>query len=739
MSAATLVRDLTAFSIQIALIVAAVALLVKAIQIPARARYHGLRLALAAALIVPWLLRATDAPRPAVAEPATQVLLPPGAALSMTPVPNEASTAVVEPRFEIPWLLVLLGVVGIGVAGRGLWLAAGLVRLRQMTKAGAVVDEPEYSELQEQIGARATIAQVAGLAQPATFGVRRPVVLLPDALAAAPRPLCRAVIIHELYHVRRRDWLFLLMEEVVRTVFWFHPAILWLTSHIQLAREEIVDELTVHATGDRRGYMQALLTFADSGGLRPAPAFARRRQLFHRILSVSKEKVMSRPRIVLSAAVLVAVVFSASWSASLLFPIVKAAPQVTAERPNQSQIPVLSPAPQTTAANTQRETRAQSVTSTGDVYGFNLRGTAVLIDQRTGETVTPHSVTPENPIPRRTRGVPPASPSRLPGQAASGQVTMLVTIDRNGGVVIVTRDTCSVTSSRDRESDCGAFYEAAASAIRQWRYERPAQAPLQFTVIVTFRPGTEPAIAQAASDWLKYVRETQDSLRVLGAAATRESLRSELFELTNKSRELERAYRIESERYRPGHPVIEKLQAEMDTLNALMAALREKLQTVSGAPNEVVLAQQQVAQTQAQIREVERQLEQLRRERDQTATVDVRPTPPAAFDGPPQLRSPSGRAPVRITPGVVAAPRVIKSVHPSYTAEAMHARIEGTVQVEALIDEQGRVADARVVKSLPLLDEMALAAARQWEFSPTLLNGQPVPVLVMLELHFALR
>ena len=74
-----------------------------------------------------------------------------------------------------------------------------------------------------------------------------------------------------------------------------------------------------------------------------------------------------------------------------------------------------------------------------------------------------------------------------------------------------------------------------------------------------------------------------------------------------------------------------------------------------------------------------------------------------------------------------------------YTPEAMAARIQGTVQLEVLVDENGRVADARVLKSLPLLDQQAVAAAKQWLFTPTLLNGQPVPVLVMLEMEFNLR
>ena len=69
----------------------------------------------------------------------------------------------------------------------------------------------------------------------------------------------------------------------------------------------------------------------------------------------------------------------------------------------------------------------------------------------------------------------------------------------------------------------------------------------------------------------------------------------------------------------------------------------------------------------------------------------------------------------------------------------MQARVSGTVVLEALVDEQGRVADARVIKSTPLLDRAALDAAKLWEFTPTVVNGEAVPVLVMLEMNFALK
>jgi TonB family protein len=92
-------------------------------------------------------------------------------------------------------------------------------------------------------------------------------------------------------------------------------------------------------------------------------------------------------------------------------------------------------------------------------------------------------------------------------------------------------------------------------------------------------------------------------------------------------------------------------------------------------------------------------------------------------------------APVRIG-GQIKAPTKIKDVTPVYPAIAQSARVAGAVTIEATIGPDGKVTDAKVVRSIPLLDQAALDAVRQWEYTPTLLNGEPVPVLVTVTINF---
>ena len=88
--------------------------------------------------------------------------------------------------------------------------------------------------------------------------------------------------------------------------------------------------------------------------------------------------------------------------------------------------------------------------------------------------------------------------------------------------------------------------------------------------------------------------------------------------------------------------------------------------------------------------------------------------------------------------GNIKAPTKIKYVKPVYPALAMSARIQGVVIVEGTVGEDGRVSYARVIRSIPLLDQAALDAVRQWEFTPTLLNGVPVPVIMTMTVNFTL-
>ena len=90
----------------------------------------------------------------------------------------------------------------------------------------------------------------------------------------------------------------------------------------------------------------------------------------------------------------------------------------------------------------------------------------------------------------------------------------------------------------------------------------------------------------------------------------------------------------------------------------------------------------------------------------------------------------------------VASPRLIKEIKPGYTPQAMRARIQGMVTLQAVVLPDGSVGTAHIVRSLDStfgLDEEAVKAVKLWRFLPGTLAGRAVPVLVEIELTFTLR
>ena len=98
--------------------------------------------------------------------------------------------------------------------------------------------------------------------------------------------------------------------------------------------------------------------------------------------------------------------------------------------------------------------------------------------------------------------------------------------------------------------------------------------------------------------------------------------------------------------------------------------------------------------------------------------------------------------PVRLEPvrigGTIRQPQKVHHADPVYPAIAQAARVQGMVILEATLSPDGRISNARILRSIPLLDQAALEAVRQWQYTPTLLNGVPVPVIMTITVMFTL-
>lgn len=106
---------------------------------------------------------------------------------------------------------------------------------------------------------------------------------------------------------------------------------------------------------------------------------------------------------------------------------------------------------------------------------------------------------------------------------------------------------------------------------------------------------------------------------------------------------------------------------------------------------------------------------------------------------PPPPPPPARREPVRVG-GQVKQPALLKRVEPIYPPIAVHAHLEGVVILEAIVDRNGMVEDLKVLRSAGgVLDNAAMAAVRQWQYSPVMLNGIPERFILTVVLSFNLE
>jgi protein TonB len=117
--------------------------------------------------------------------------------------------------------------------------------------------------------------------------------------------------------------------------------------------------------------------------------------------------------------------------------------------------------------------------------------------------------------------------------------------------------------------------------------------------------------------------------------------------------------------------------------------------------------------------------------------ADVTGVKVVATGGKAETTTAAGVAPVEVG-GAVAVPQRLTHVQPVYPEMAKQGRVQGTVSLSVVISSAGAVERAKVVRSIPALDEAAISAVKQWKYSPTVVNGVAVPVTMVVHVNFTL-
>ena len=193
------------------------------------------------------------------------------AAATTLPVSIGGTDSGVQAAHFLPWVVAiwLVGAIVLWVRLIGGWVVAARIRSTLVRPA-----PPEWQQRLNRLRARVGVSRpvtllISALVQaPAVVGWLRPVVLVPiGALAGLPSEQVEALLIHELAHILRHDYLVNILQSITEALLFYHPAVWWVSGHIRAERELCCDDIAVSLSGDAFTYALALAEIESS---RPA-------------------------------------------------------------------------------------------------------------------------------------------------------------------------------------------------------------------------------------------------------------------------------------------------------------------------------------------------------------------------------------------------------------------------------------------------------------------------------------
>jgi TonB family protein len=655
--------NLVAYSLQIGLLVGVAA----AVPAVLRLRQPGARLVYWQILLAACLLLPLQPWKQVAASGTVEVTT---VVTAIQPVHRPAPSPAL-PRSELVLLVVMAG-----MAIRLGWLAAGFWKLRRYRRhAEPLAPAPAW-------GVEAPLLVSEDVAGPVTFGWRKPVVLLPATFPALEPQVQEAILCHEIMHVRRGDWLFTVAEELVRAVFWFHPAIWWLLGEIGLAREQEVDRLAIEITHEREEYMDALLAIAGARAqldLAPAPLFLRKRHLRQRVILILKEARMSKTHLISTLATGLAVLAAACWLVTGAFPLT-AQPQVANDAAgvtvstNGAAVMHRTGVSYPAAALQHGVQGAVSVELKLDAGG-NVSDARVLSGPDELRRAALESVLQwhfAHEVAGTTRVVQISF--ELPPQSAAGEASLPAPAGVIGGVIggVPGGVGGGVAGGVIDGVPAGVLPLPAENRVVRFAATAPGSGAWQ--------PGRIASIQ---------VIGLSDPARdeVLGSLPVHEG-----DELTS-----------------------ENFQQAIRAVNAIDEHLAiRRINNISAdgtAQTNLIISPQGM-----------------------TIGRIVAAIPP-----PPPPGTPSPGQPSRIkVGGNVQSAMIVSKVPPVYPELAKSARVEGVVHLTAIIGKDGTILELHSIGGPALLIQSAMDAVRQWVYQVTYLNGEPVAVETTIDVNFTL-
>jgi bla regulator protein BlaR1 len=257
-----------------------------------------------------------------------QVITAANTAVTMQPVTKSADYQVIS-RFLNDHSGSIVFVWFLVVMARVLQLLTGLHSLYYLRRRQVLAVSEAWENRVKQLALQLGIKQLVGIAEsgmakvPMVIGHLKPLILIPAGLITAmPPSAIEAILVHELAHIRRRDYIINLLVSMMEIVFFFNPAVLWIASLIRAERENCCDDIAVTYTGSKVNYIKALVACQEYQLSTPAYAMAltgRKDHLMERVkrmLSNNNQSLNLMERSLLAICLVMAILLTAAFSNS---------------------------------------------------------------------------------------------------------------------------------------------------------------------------------------------------------------------------------------------------------------------------------------------------------------------------------------------------------------------------------------------------------------------------------------
>ena len=659
--------NIVAYAVQIGLLVGIGAALPALLRLKSpAARLLYWQVLLVACVALPWVrtwrsevvavgdtaVMTTHLAGPAVASASVRSTIPPAGELAL-------------------WLLAL------GVAVRLVWLTAGLLKLAGYRRHGRAIPLPPGWR---GVASHTSLLISDEVSGPVTFGFFHPVVLLPAGFRAMPDAMRDAILFHELLHVERRDWLFTFGEELLRAVFWFHPAIWWVLGEIQLWREQTVDQAVIEMTQARDPYVDTLLAMAGVNrqmDLAPAPLFLRRRHLKQRVMGIVQEAgagktKMSRARLILAQAAALTMMAVACWFITGAIPL-RAQAQMVAD---------------------------------GAGVTVNLNGSQLM---------------------HRT---PVSYPAEAIAKGVEGTVVVQVRLDSNGEVI-----DAAVLSGPDE------LRKGVQQSVLNWHFDKSAGSATRVVNIDFVKPASSaviPAAVAPAPQQTSQQSMAQQYLFMREQLAQSEQKVSQ----TNDPGDAAQLQQLRKkiEQFKEANAGRLPMQAPSATIERIeVRGLSDSATAQLQSQLPVHAGDAYSPETLRDLAQIARQFDEhlIVSSMGNTIRIETPESRSMVTNTPNNTPNPAPPGATKVG-GNVMAGNLINPVKPIYPPLAKMARQQGTVRLQATIGKDGKVENLTLIDGPPLLVQSAMDAVQQWVYRPTILNGAPVEVVTTVDVNFSL-